>query len=266
MSAEDYDKQVEELAAQYERAGVLMSAILVSATTPQALRAASATAQTYLTALLSASEAWIREALPRVYLSGVGDALRATGDERDAREVVQAPEHREALQTLAESLLADLQNAAAQMGRDFDSALGEIRRRRIAEALASRDPVTEARGMAREMRERGIKFVDRAGRRWKPKHYAETVLLTHVASVLNTGTALTAAELGSPGVRVRDGKPGQKTDEPCETANGQAWSLAFWLANLLAHPRCRRAGTPLSPRWQGTLDRVMPGESREVAA
>ena len=126
MSAEDYDAQVEQLAAQYERTALLMTAILVSATTPQALQAASASAQGYLQALLAASEAWIRVNLPPVYLSGVEDALRAAGDERDAREVVQAPEHREALQTLAQSLMGDLQNAIAQMGRDFDSALGEI--------------------------------------------------------------------------------------------------------------------------------------------
>ena len=110
--------------------------------------------------------------------------------------------------------------------------------------------------MAREMRERGIAFTDRGGRRWKPGHYARTVLYTHVASVLNTGTALTAAELGSPGVRISDGGPGD-VDEPCKRANGQAWSLAYWLANLIEHPSCRRSGVPLSPRYTGELDRTM---------
>jgi hypothetical protein len=260
VPASDFDAAVESHAAQYEQVAAALALLMAQAATaaePTAIPQARAAARRYLDALLQAATAWIRTNTPAVYRQGVSEARGSVV------EAVQGREHSEVLRGLAEAIAADLGRAVEEMGRDFDRGLAEIRRRRIAEALDTRNAPESAANMAREMRNRDIRYTDRLGRRWNPRHYAATCLYTHVATTLNASTALTSARIGSPGVVIADGGPGD-VDEPCRKANGQRWSVMYWLAHLIEHPRCRRAGTPLSPRWTGVLDRVMPGERREV--
>ena len=116
--------------------------------------------------------------------------------------------------------------ATLNISDDAKDTIREIARRRLA---ASLDNGTNARDEARrfeaEMLERGVSFIDRGGRKWNPRAYAEMTLRDATTDVSNEANLNTAAELGSPGVRVFDSGPGD-TDEPCERANGQAWSLA----------------------------------------
>ncbi len=108
--------------------------------------------------------------------------------------------------------------------------------------------------MAEEMRERGVRFTDRSGRRWKPRSYAAMLLRTAAVDTSNTANLTTAASLGSPGVRVSDGGPGD-VDEPCKVADGQRWSTAYALRHKLEHPQCRRSFAPLPSTFAGKLDR-----------
>jgi hypothetical protein len=251
VPASDFDAAVESHAAQYEQVAAALALLMAQAATaaePTAIPQARAAARRYLDALLQAATAWIRTNTPAVYRQGVSEARGSVV------EAVQGREHSEVLRGLAEAIQADLGRAVEEMGRDFDRGLAEIRRRRIAEALDTRNAPESARGFARDMRERGVAFTDRSGRRWNPRHYAATCLHTHVATTLNAATLLTAAQMGSPGVAVVDGGPGD-VDKPCKDANGERWSVAYAIAHPVEHPNCRRAFTPLSPRFTGELDR-----------
>lgn len=105
------------------------------------------------------------------------------------------------------------------------------------------------------MREEGIKFVDRGGRRWTERAYASMVMRTELADAANMASIGVAEQIGSPGVRVRDGGPGD-VDEPCRIANGQAWQLHYANAHRYEHPNCRRAFAPLARTFQGDFDRM----------
>ena len=131
----------------------------------------------------------------------------------------------------------------------------EIGRRRLAASLDNgTNARDEARRMEQELTERGVKFVDRGGKEWDPGAYSEMVLRTHTVKVSNQANLNTAAELGSPGVRVFDGGPGD-TDLPCAQADGQAWTLGYAATHLLEHPNCRRAFAELPSTFGGGFDR-----------
>ena len=110
------------------------------------------------------------------------------------------------------------------------------------------------RPLAKEMEERGIRFTDRAGREWQPRLYAEMAVRTELADASNMANLGVADQISSPGVRVRDGGPGD-VDEPCRIANGQTWSLPYANAHRLEHPNCRRSFAPLARSFRGKLDR-----------
>jgi hypothetical protein len=257
LPASDFDSAVERHAAQYEQVAAalaLLMAQVATASDPRLAPQAQEQARKWLAALLEASRAWIAANTRTIYERGAQEAQGAPGGRRSVAEVFRGVEHRETLQGLGETLLRDLAKAVTEMGNDFDNGLEAIRRQRNAEALETRNAPKAAAGFARDMRERGIAYTDRSGRRWNPRHYAATCLYTHVATTLNAGTLLTAAQMGSPGVAVSDGGPGD-VDEPCRKADGQRWSLAYAIAHPIEHPNCRRAFAPLSPRFTGELDR-----------
>ena len=97
----------------------------------------------------------------------------------------------------------------------------------------------QGRFLAEDMREQGIKFVDKSGRRWKERAYANMVSRTELADAANMAHLATAEQINSPGVFVSDGGPGD-VDEPCRIANGQAWQLQYANIHRLEHPNCRR--------------------------
>ena len=260
--SERYDSQVEELSNQYATAASLILAAVASlgaGATAASLQAARTTAQSTLSALLSLSVAWINLHIPRIYRSGVEEAIRVIeGPSQDeireqADEAMKSLEHRTAMETLAETLRDDLQGAIEGMGRDVNRALGEIKRRNVQQALAKGGPLTQLEDFASEMKDRGIKFTDRGGRKWRPEAYAETILRTHVASILNAGHLNKAIEMGSRAVRVFDGGPGD-VDEPCKRANRQTWSLAYAATHMLEHPNCRRSFAALPKGSEGEMD------------
>lgn len=262
--SERHDLQVEELSRQYERASAVAVLILASAAsgaaTPGALNLARQAFQELLVALLGASLLWARLNVPVVYRGGVEDAIRVidgpSQDElrRRADEAMRSTEHRQAVETLAQTLSDDLRATVGQMAQDADDALREIRRRNVAKAIEQGSPLSARDDFAREMHERGIKYRDKSGRRWQPEAIAALTLRTRVAEILNAGHLNRALEMGSSYVRVFDGDGG-RTDEPCEIANGQVWSVSFAAVHPLAHPNCRRSFAGMDPDYSGRVDR-----------
>lgn len=198
---------------------------------------------------------WVEETLPAIYASGMQQALRSPETPDVGPGALAGAVHDETLALFQDELTSELSAATRRMTDDAKASLREIARRRLA---ASLDNGTNARDEARRMRdemgEKGVSFVDRSGRRWDARAYAEMVLRTHTIAVANEGNLNTAAELGSPGVRVHDGK--QDSDEPCKRADGQAWSLAYARGHKLEHPGCSRAFSPLPSTFSGELDRT----------
>lgn len=270
MSHEDFDPAIEDLTARFERAELLIAAALggvgVGATARE-LREASRIIEAILATLLAETVAWIERYVPEMYRQGAEEAARsmvlATPGEV-ARNLLRSDAHLQSLDALARNLLDDMARTTEYVNRDAKRTLREIGRRQLTKAMARTNPAARIPDFRAEMEEQGVKFVDRSGRRWSMSRYAEMSLRTQSAVILNAGAGNAALELGSPGVAISDGGPGD-VDEPCRVANGQVWSVAYWLAHLIEHPNCRRSGAPKSPAWRGVLDRVMPGEIREVA-
>ena len=198
---------------------------------------------------------WVEDTLPEVYAEGMRTALHSENTPDVDPDTLEQGVHDETLDLFIDELIGQLAQATHNISEQAKASIREAGRRNLA---ASLDKGTNARQQAaemeRELREKGVKFVDRRGREWGPRQYAEMVLRTHTIEVSNEGNLNTAAELGSPGVHVHDGGPGD-VDEPCKKANGQNWSLAYARAHRTEHPNCRRAFTPLPSTWEGTLDR-----------
>lgn len=112
----------------------------------------------------------------------------------------------------------------------------------------------QGRDLAAAMDDAGIQFVDKAGRRWRSRAYANMVLRTELVDASNKANLAVADQFNAPGVRVRDGGPGD-VDEPCRIANGQTWSKEYANLHRYEHPNCRRAFAPLASTFDGTLDR-----------
>ena len=96
------------------------------------------------------------------------------------------------------------------------------------------------------IRERGTRFLDKLGRGRSAADHARTVLQDAVVDTYNGAQLIRAAALGSPGVSVSDALLGD-TDEECERADGQKWSIAYALANKKEHPNCTRSFAVLKP-------------------
>ena len=167
----------------------------------------------------------VMDVTPRTYAEGGREALEQPTWEPGS-------EHREAVQNKADDLAGELAKVAHGMAEDAASLL---------------DDVEGARG-------RGIKYTDPAGREQDPEYWARMLATTHDAVIRNAGHLNAALSIGSRGVRVSDGGPGD-VDEPCVIANGQRWSLDFAARNVLQHPWCRRSFAALAPGDDAPLDR-----------
>ncbi len=253
MAHEDFDEPIEELSQDHEEAEqAMLAAILAYLSGTYTIQQAISALATIAEALATAALDWIEDVMPTIYEDGAREAREALGAPETAE---LGSEHQELLEISQTLLQRDMEGVSETMVRDAVNALDEIRRRNIEAMLAGgRNAIPQAREMADEMRERGIRFTDRSGRRWQPRSYATMLLRTAAVDTSNTANLTTAASLGSPGVRVRDGGPGD-VDEPCKVANGQRWSTAYALAHKLEHPQCRRAFSPLPSTYTGKLDR-----------
>lgn len=187
--------------------------------------------------LLDAAREWIEAVLPRAYREGATDPTTSE-------------EHVDGVELLIEDAVADVGGAIENITRDTERALREVARRNLAMRLSKEGPRQATDEQRFDIPD--VAFVDRAGKRWGPEAYARMVVEHHLVKARNTGVANAAMEVGSPGIRISDGT---EYDDPCREANGQIWSVAYFLAHPLQHPNCTRIGIPLDADWQGALDR-----------
>ncbi len=71
---------------------------------------------------------------------------------------------------------------------------------------------------------------------------ALTIARTETAMALNFGAAASYRQQGYNYVQISDGDG----DEPCALADGQIWSIEYFMANALEHPNCERSAQPIS--------------------
>lgn len=254
------EPRIDELAAGYGAAEEALLAILLGvlagATEDRqvdAVEEALARVADILEALFTQGTQWAEEVLPEVYARGLERALEAV---EAGTHSIDLDAHDRAADLFVDDLIDSLAAATHNISRDAKAVIREAARINIAAQRSSANGSIEhnVRSMASTLEARGVRFVDRAGRGWDLERYARTVLVTHCVAARNYATALSALEVGSPGVRIRDALSGD-TDVPCEEADGQVWSAAYFLAHLYEHPLCTREGTPVPPGTPVELDR-----------
>jgi 23S rRNA pseudoU1915 N3-methylase RlmH len=251
-----FDRLIASLAGAFEVAAEgMLNIVLAFLAGRQGILDAMGAIDEVAQALEEDSRDWVEDTLPEVYAEGMRTALTSENTPDVDPATLEQGVHDESLDLFIEELAEELARTTQNVSEQAKRQIREIGRQRLA---ASLDNGTNARDeavrMEEQLREEGVKFVDRRGRKWGPRQYAEMVLRTHTIEVSNEGNLNTAAELGSPGVHVHDGGPGD-VDEPCKVANGQYWSLRYARLNRTEHPNCRRAFSPLPSTWSGKLDR-----------
>ncbi len=251
-----FDPQINTLAEAFGRAAAAMlRAVLAFVRGGASLEAAMKALDEVAAALQRLADEWVQAVLPAVYADGAREALNSPETPDVDGSALTREAHEQSLRLFQDDLSEELAAATRKISEDAKQSIREIGRRRLAAAMDNgTNARDEARRMEEDLNERGVSFVDKGGRRWKPRDYATMVLRTHTVSVSNEANLNSSAELGSPGVRVFDGGPGD-VDEPCQQANGQRWSLAYARANRLEHPNCRRAFAPLPSTFSGELDK-----------
>lgn len=71
---------------------------------------------------------------------------------------------------------------------------------------------------------------------------ANTIARTETAIAENQAAAFGYTASGYNYVEISDGD----SDSACAAADGQIWSVEYWLANPIEHPNCERSGAPIS--------------------
>lgn len=257
MSVEDFDRDIDELADDHKSVAAMLLELLVNYLRGVlGIVEAEDGIESGADALRQAQRAWIDEVVPDIYADGVRTGASELGVPFAQAEMPDLSSlHDSALALLVSDLSQELAQTTDRMSDDAKRSLREIGRRQVTSMIATGTPsLLQADEFEREMRDRGVAFVDRGGRRWDAGEYARMVLRTHASIIHNEAMLNAAAEMNSPAVKVRDGGPGD-VDEPCRRANGQVWSREYAATHLLEHPNCRRVFTPLPPTYSGKIDR-----------
>lgn len=100
-------------------------------------------------------------------------------------------------------------------------------------AAAAKDARTEKADVQAAVQEAITKWID---------SQAHTVAVTTATYGYNESTLDVGEKAGASHVLVSDG---QDDDEPCREADGETWTIEKARANLVQHPRCRRAFIPV---------------------
>ena len=241
---------IEALVAAFVRAGEMLKRLILSVLSekPIPINQVSSDVGRVIESLKALAVRWVAQNAPQSYMSGHRQAGGgAEGpDDLDARL-------RASLDVQIASLTSRLLSASEAMRED---ALGKLRHAahlRLQAVMLGEQGIGKAGSEFRdEIQEEGITLKDRLGRKIRPETYSRMALRTTSGTLLNNGTLETAAQLGAPGVRVRDG---DDHDDECREANGQAWSVAYAMRNPLQHPNCSRSFALLPSSFSGELDR-----------
>lgn len=253
MPVQDLEPEIDQLSAKYEKASTLISTIIAGVVAAEAVDLAARIAEALtkiafiLQELASLTVEWIRIAAARAYRIGLLEAansMRLDNSEQQVREWSQDNVHSSTLDSMAQDLQDDLTHTREGMNRDVKHSMREVFRGALSKTL----------GGNIRLGDDGLFFTDRSGRKWKPGAYVKMLLKTHMVNIINTATAYAGLVLDSPGVDITDGLSGD-TDEPCLDANGEVWSVSYFLAHPFEHPNCTRRGRLKPAGWVGELDR-----------
>ncbi len=187
--------------------------------------------------LLALVAAWVVANVPRIYVVGIEEALNTL-----LLPLAVSDVHDGIADNLGQDLLEALLGSVSELERQMRGRVREMERNTVAANLGAQE------------KELLPYFVDRGGRKWNFGGNATMLVRDATTDIHNTAVGMVAAEVSSPGVRISDGSS-PETDEPCRIANGQHWSISYFLANTKQHPNCQRRGSLLPREWQGELDR-----------
>lgn len=203
-----------------------------------------------LAELLEALYRWLKRTAPQIYR----DSIEEIDPGYEYAEIDE-----ETLNLIGEALAEDFAKLVGEMERDANRTIRNlaeqrIARERVTQPGSSNSGALAERELVAEMREAGLSFTDRSGRRWDPEVYARMAIQTGMARLRNSARLNAAAKMESRGVIVSDNE-GPNSCEACKVANGQRWSLAVAAEELIEHPHCVRDFTPMPTIDTTPLDR-----------
>jgi hypothetical protein len=186
----------------------------------------------------SRSDQWVRREMASLFGEGVTYASLALREKTFMSALT-----RSALAQLQQDTFLDLARATQFIGADVKRSISEVASRFIQLQIEEGLGISVAkRQMREELRDLGVRFTDRSGKRWRLDRYSEMVVRTKSAQAFNTGTVMRARELGVGRFRVLDGT----RDRVCQEANGKIWTAQWALENPVGHPNCTRAFAPVT--------------------
>jgi hypothetical protein len=160
--------------------------------------------QAILNDLLAGSRTWCEEAIPRIYVSGAQSAdqqLKQLG-----AKIIPGfgAIHQQAAQVLAENAYGRFQDVGQFIGRRVDDIYRNMALENVRGSVAGYKTWQQvATSYRNQLAEQGITgFVDKAGRQWNMRTYAEMVARTTTMEAHLQGTANRLAENGYDLVKV----------------------------------------------------------------
>jgi hypothetical protein len=160
--------------------------------------------QAILNDLLAGSRTWCEEAIPRIYVSGAQSAdqqLKQLG-----AKIIPGfgAIHQQAAQVLAENAYGRFQDVGQFIGRRVDDIYRNMALENVRGSVAGYKTWQQvATSYRNQLAEQGITgFVDKAGRQWNMRTYAETVARTTTMEAHLQGTANRLLENGHDLVKV----------------------------------------------------------------
>lgn len=242
---------IETLVTAFKRAGEMLKRLVLSMLSDASAQMNRTTREIgrIVDSLKGLIARWVTGNAPKAYIAGHRQAGGDAGRPEDLDARLRA-----SLDVQIVSLTSRLLSASEAMREDSLGKLRHAAHLRLQGVMLGEQGIGKAGSEFREdVEAEGVTLKDRQGRKIQPESYCRMALRTTSGTLLNNGTLETAAQLGAPGVRVFDGTD---VDDECREANGQAWSVAYAMANPLQHPHCTRSFALLTSSFSGELDRT----------
>lgn len=187
-----------------------------------------------LQALRRDTRNWTENGLPKLFYAGANTVAKP-----EVSGVLK-----NALEQVKKDTFDDLAKATQFVEQDVKRMIREASKIKAEAHIAEGKGVPMSkRDLKAALEKQGVRFVDKHGRHWKLDRYAEVVIRTKTAQAYNAGTIMQGLQEGATEFEVFDGTG----DKACKDANGSTWRADKCLANLVAHPNCRRAFAAVLP-------------------
>lgn len=208
--------------------------------------------------------AWANVSIPAFYEQGLFEGMKDLF-ERGSPVIMDASFanfHKEAIQALAESGIADIASGMQGMVKTAQRLVSDATRRAVLDQVATGQVLGETRkeitkNIVKTLKEDGISsLVDKKGRTWELSRYGSMLARTKLTQAHNTGTVNRMAESGYDLVQVSDHQGECELCRPWENEilsvsgrHGKHKSLAQAENAGLFHPNCRHVITPVQSEF-----------------